>query len=181
MNTYYVLYFPALLIMEETVCRFLIYTAVTWRHVGSKRKISSDPFIDPLPVLFTHRRMVKLNSFLHSLLLVFYFSVLTEYVEGKANRQLRFWKILLHSIPQNKKKLNINPELLLKIFTSHTFQNTYITWHFILPYGVASLSYNEATQTTLLELGFHHSQNTLYQHIPPNGSVLLKSGQSTKK
>jgi hypothetical protein len=44
----------------------------------------------------------------------------------------------------------------------------------ILPYGVVNPSYNEATQTTLLELGFHHSRGTLYQHIPPNGSVLLK-------
>jgi hypothetical protein len=51
----------------------------------------------------------------------------------------------------------------------------YLTSHFlILPYGVVNLSYNEAIQTILLELGFHHSPGTLYRHIPPNGSVLLK-------
>jgi hypothetical protein len=126
MNTYYVLYFPASLIMDKTVCRFLTYTAVTWRHIGSRRKIPSDTFTDPLPVLFTDRRMVKLNAFLHSLLLVFYFSVLTKYVERKANRQLIFWILLLHNTPQNKKKLNIIPALFLKIFTTHTFQNTYV-------------------------------------------------------
>lgn len=68
--------FPSLVNYGGNNIQLLIYTAITWRHVVSRWKISSHAFSDPLPVLFTHRRMVKLNAFLHSLLLVFYFSVL---------------------------------------------------------------------------------------------------------
>jgi hypothetical protein len=49
--------------MEETVHKFMIYIAITWRQVWSRRKIYSDAFSRPVLVLFAERRMVKLNVF----------------------------------------------------------------------------------------------------------------------
>lgn len=80
--------FPSLVNYGGNNMQLLIYTAATWRYVVSRWKISSHAFTDQLSVLFIHRRMVKLNAFLQSLLPVLYFSVVTEYIDCKSTIEI---------------------------------------------------------------------------------------------
>ena len=138
--------------------RFMTYIAMTWRTQLGNRTSRFKERQWPLKLQPEHRRMVTVTVFCmaaYSFLLCCVHIADRKCGTAGIHKHKAFTPLLYY---QN---------IYLTLFWIHN------TSHFlILPCGVASLFYNEAIQTTLLELGFHHNPGILCLHIPPTDCVL---------